>query len=371
MEPVKIPVAGPSLGKREVEYVTDCIRSGLISSIGPYVTRFEKGFSAYCGCKFGIATNSGTTALHLAFATLQLQPGDEVIMPTLTMIACPNAVSYCGAKPRLVDAERETWNMDVEAAKSTLTRRAKGILAVHTYGHPVSLDPLMEFARTRGLWVLEDCAEAHGAEYRGRRVGSFGEMACYSFYANKIISTGEGGMIVTNNEELAERARWLRGHAFGRGGKHFWHEEIGFGYRMSALQAAVGLAQLENIDKYVDARRRHAYLYNSLLAGLKGLTLPPEAPYAKNVYWMYSILIDKDFGMTRDELISRLARDGVETRTFFYPVHQQPPYRTAYAGEAFPVADELSMRGMNLPSGNNLNEEDIRFVVDRVRSYVG
>jgi len=362
---IRIPVCSPEIGEKEVEYVAKCVRSGWISSIGEYVTTFEKKFAGYCGCKFGVATNSGTTALHLALATLDVKEGDEVIIPTFTMIATPNAVTYTGAKPVLVDAELYTWNMNVSKIPEKITERTKVILPVHTYGHPVDMKPILEIAEQHDLYVIEDAAEAHGAEYSGKRTGSLGEVGCFSFYANKIITTGEGGMLVTNNEEIAEKARWLRSHAFGRHGKHFYHEAIGFNYRMSALQAAFGLAQLERIAEFVSKRRNNAKLYNSLLSELEGkVTLPPEAPWAKNVYWMYSVLIEENFGLSRNDLMEKLEQQGIETRTFFYPIHLQPIYATQFNPADYPVADLLSKKGVNLPSGNNLTPSEIEQVCE-------
>jgi len=370
MHKIRIPVCAPKVGENEVRHVVECVRSTWISGISEYVEKFEEKFAEYCGCKYGVATNSGTTALHLALATLNIGKKDEVIIPAFTMIATANVVAYTGAKLVLVDAEPDTWNVDVSKIEEKLTRHAKAIMPVHTYGHPVDMDPVLELAEKHGLYVVEDAAEAHGAAYKGRRTGSIGNMGCFSFYANKIITTGEGGMIVTNNEELAEKAKWLRGHAFGRCGKHFYHETLGFGYRMSALQAAVGLAQLEHIDDFVSMRRNNAKLYSSLLSELGDkITLPPEARWAKNVYWMYSILIEDDFGMSRDDLMKNLEIEGIETRTFFYPIHVQPIYARQFQGEKFPVADQLSAKGINLPSGNTLTSNEIRYVCERIKKY--
>lgn len=367
---MKIPVCDPKTGEEEVRYVSECIRSSWISGISEYVKAFEEEFANYCGCKYGIATNSGTTALHLALATLDIRKEHEVIIPTFTMIATANAVAYTGAKPVLVDAELSTWNIDVSKIEEKITKRTKAIIPVHTYGHPVDTQPILELADKYELYIIEDAAEAHGAEYRGNKTGSLGDMGCFSFYANKIITTGEGGMIVTNDEELAEKARWLRAHAFGRHGKHFYHEALGFGYRMSALQAAFGLAQLGRINEFVLTRRNNARLYNSLLSELgEKITLPPEAPWAKNVYWMYSILIQDEFDISRYELMKRLELDGIETRTFFYPIHNQPIYAKHYHGESFPVANELSRKGVNLPSGNNLTAEEIEYVCECIKKY--
>jgi perosamine synthetase len=364
-----IPVSAPRLGEKEVQYVTECIRSGWISGISRYVEEFEKRFSEYCGCKYGIATGSGTTALHLALATLGIEKNCEVIIPSFTMVATANAVTYTNSKPILVDAELDTWNIDVSKIEQHITKHTKAIMPVHTYGHPVDMDVILEFREKHRLFVVEDAAEAHGAEYKGKKTGSIGDIGCFSFYANKIITTGEGGMIVTSNEELAEKARWLRAHAFGKHGKHFYHEALGFGYRMSGLQAALGLAQLEHISEFVSIRRDNARLYNSLLSEVEGITLPPEASWAKNVYWMYSVLIQDDFGMSRDALMKKLELDGIETRTFFYPIHVQPVYARQYQGESFPVADELSRRGINLPSGNNLKADDIMYICECIKKY--
>jgi perosamine synthetase len=363
---VKIPVAEPLLIGREHEYVTEALKSGWISSQGKYITEFEEKFSRYCGARYGIATSSGTTALHLALAALNIGKGDEVIIPTFTMIATANAVTYTGAKPVLVDSETETWNLNTEKIEEKITPKTKAIIAVHTYGHPVDMAPVLDLAETYGLYVIEDAAEAHGAEYKGMKIGGLGDVGCFSFYANKIITTGEGGMVITSNEEIAEKARILRAHAFSED-RHFWHRYLGFNYRMSNLQAAIGVAQLENIDNLVEIRRRNAKIYNALMENINGITLPPEARWAKNVYWMYSILVEDNFGMNRDELMKELRKDGIESRTFFYPIHVQPIYSQLYKNEKFPVADELSRKGINLPSGSTLTEEDIEYIVSSIK----
>jgi perosamine synthetase len=366
----RISVASPLITHSDILKVGECLKSGWISGISPYVEEFERKFAEYCGCKYGVATNSGTTALHLALATLKVGPGDEVIIPTFTMIATANAVAYTGAKPVLVDSEAETWNIDPRKIESKINKKTKVIMPVDTYGHPANMDAIREIAVKHGLHIVEDAAEAHGAEYKSRKAGSLGDVGCFSFYANKIITTGEGGMLVTNDFDLAERARWLRAHAFGRGGKHFYHEEIGFGYRMSGLQAALGISQLSRLTQNVERRRKNARLYNELLSGLGDkVILPPEAPWAKNVYWMYSILVRKGFGVSRNKLIELLAREGIESRTFFYPIHVQPAYSSLASSGAFPVADTLSRSGINLPSGNDLTEQQIHDVCDAVKRH--
>jgi len=362
----KIFIAEPKLNGKELEYVTNCIETNWISSKGSYVTEFEDKFSEYCGAKYGIATSSGTTALHLALAALGVKRGDEVIIPTFTMIATANAVRYTGAKPILVDSEPIMWNMDVSKIKARITERTKAIIPVHIYGHPVDMDPLMDLAEDHDLYVVEDAAEAHGAEYNGKRTGGIGHVGCFSFYANKIITTGEGGMVVTSDEDIDAKARLLVNHAL-EDEKRFWHRYVGFNYRMTNLQAAVGVAQLERIDAFVQTRRRNAKLFNSLLSSVDGLTLPVEEKRVKNVYWLYSILVEKSFGLTRDMLRQRLEAEGVETRNFFYPIHAQPVYARYYKNEGFPVAEDISGKGINLPSGNTLTEENVEFIANLIK----
>ncbi len=364
-----IPVCEPNLGKKELEYVTDCIKTNWISSKGKYITDFEEKFSRYCGAKYGIATCNGTTALHLALASLGIKSGDEVILPTFTMIATANSIMYTGAKPVLVDSEPETWNIDPTKIEEKITNNTKAIMVMHTYGHPVDMDPVLEIARNHDLCVVEDAAEAHGAEYKGKRVGALGDASCFSFYANKIITTGEGGMVITNDENIAEMARLLRDQAFEP--KRFLHRYIGFNYRMTNMQAAIGAAQMDLIDESVETRRRNASLYNSLLRDVNGITLPPEAPWAKNVYWMYTVLVEDSFGMERDRLMAYLKEKGVDTRSAFYPIHIQPVYAKHYKGEKYPAAEELGRKGVNLPSGNTLTEDQIKFVAETIASAEG
>jgi len=358
-----IHVCEPKVGAKELEYVVDCIKTNWISSKGKYITEFEEKFSKYCGAKFGIACSSGTTALHLALASAGIKSGDEVIIPDFTMIATANSVTYTGAKFTLVDSEPEYWNIDSNKIEEKITKRTKAVMVVHTYGHSCDMNPIRDIAKSHDLLVIEDAAEAHGAEYKGRKTGGLGDMGCFSFYANKIITTGEGGMVVTNNEEFAERARMLRDQAFEKE-KRFWHRQLGFNYRLTNLQAAVGVAQFEHIDEFVETRRRNALYYNSLLEKVEGITFPPEAKWAKNVYWMYTILIEKNFGLSRDDLMIRLKEKGVDSRRAFYPVHTQPLYVEQFTGQKFPVADQLSDKGVYLPSGNTLTKEQIDQVVE-------
>ena len=360
-----IPVAETLLDGNELQYVTDCIRSNWVSSEGLYVRRFEEAFAAAAGCRFGIACSSGTAALHLLLSTCGLESGDEVIIPAFTMIATANAVTYTGATPVLVDAEQATWNIDAGLVERKITPRTRAIVAVHTYGHPADADPLRALAEKHGLLLLEDAAEAHGAIYRGRSVGSLGKAAIFSFYGNKIVTTGEGGMITTNDEGLASLARQLRGHAISPQ-RHFWHEYVGFNYRMTNLQAAVGLAQTERIDALVETRRHNARSYHERLSAVPGLTLPVEKSDVKNVFWMYALLVEGAFRLSRNELRDALALRGIETRSMFIPIHLQPIYRHLFRGERYPVAEALCRKGLYLPSGPGLSAEEIDFIAAEI-----
>lgn len=361
-----IPVCEPTLGGNEKKYVLDCLETNWISSAGKYIPAFEEQFAAECNCRYGIACANGTVALHLALAALGLEPGDEVILPTFTMIATINAVTYTGATPVLIDSEPDTWNMDVGQLAGKITAKTKAIIPMHTYGHPVDMDPVMELAGKHGLFVLEDAAEAHGAEYKGRRAGGLGHAASFSFYANKIITTGEGGIITTNDAKLADLTRNLRDHAFSAE-RHFWHKYVGFNYRMTNLQAAVGLAQVEQMGRFIENRRRNAALYTELLKEIPGIVTPPEADWAKNVFWMYSILVEDEFGMSRDRLRAYLAANGIETRTFFIPMHLQPIYYEKFKGQRYPVSEMLCRKGFYLPSASSLTHAQIRYIVEVVR----
>jgi perosamine synthetase len=358
-----IPVYEPLLGEKELEYVTDCVCSGWVSSLGSYVVRFEESFARFCGVRYGTAVANGTVALHLALRTLDIGPGDEVIVPTLTFVATASAVAHAGARPVFVDAEPDTWNLDPAQVEAAITPRTRAIIPVHLYGHPVDMEPILALAEKHKLWVIEDAAESHGAEYKGRRVGGLGHLGCFSFYGNKIITTGEGGMVVTDDQELAQRATFLKDHAMSSV-KRYWHPEIGFNYRLTNLQAALGVAQMERIDEVIRIKRQHAAYYNALLANVPGLTLPPEAPWALSVYWMYSVLVEEAYGVGRDELMARLQERGIDSRPFFYPIHTMPPYA---AGERFPVAEELSRKGINLPSAATLTEDQIAFIAETLR----
>lgn len=358
-----IHVCEPTLRGNEKRYVNECLDGNWISSAGRFITAFERAFADACETKYAVACTSGTTALHLAMATMDLGPGDEVILPTFTMIATVNAVAYTGAKPVLVDSEPETWNIDMNQVADKITRKTRLVVPVHTYGHPAEMDSLMALADKHGFTVLEDAAEAHGATYKGRKVGGLGHAAAFSFYANKNITTGEGGMITTNDEAFAKTSRTLRDHAFSPE-RHFWHKFRGFNYRMTNLQAAIGLAQVERLDELVARRRENAALYNLLLADVPGIVRPPQAAHVENVFWMYCALVREEFGMSRDALRRFLGGEGIETRTFFIPIHLQPIYYSFFKGQRFPVAESLCKGGLYFPSSASLTNDDIHFVAE-------
>ena len=366
MEKKHIPVSEPLLGGNEEKYVLECVRSSWISSLGKFIQQFEEGFARFCGTKYGVAVMNGTAALQLALAALGIREGDEVIIPDLTFVATANAVKYLGAKPVFVDSEKSSWNIDPEKIEAVITNRTKAIIAVDIYGHPCNMDPIMEIAKKHNLFVIEDAAEAHGAEYKGRKVGSIGHVSCFSFYGNKIITTGEGGMCVTNDAALTDRMRFLRDHAMDPA-RRYWHPELGYNFRMTNIQAAIGVAQLEQIGKFIAAKIRNAALYQSLLKNVKGIALQPQMPWAKSVYWMHSVLVDeKLFGCSREELMARLKARGIDSRPFFYPMHELPMYSKGYSDRDFPVAAELASKGINLPSSVKLSEQDIRYVCKAV-----
>jgi perosamine synthetase len=370
-----IPVFEPLLGEEEIENVMKALRNNEISgTCGKYIDEFEKKFSQYCGCKYGVATTSGTAALHLALACLDAKEGDEVVLSALTNIATAYAVVYCNARPVVVDSEPVTWNINTDKIEEKITEKTRVILPVHLYGHPCDMDPIVRIARKYGLYIVEDACEAHGAEYfskednKWERVGSIGDIGCFSFYSNKIITTGEGGMIVTNNKEICEKARLLKNLAFSKD-LRFRHDYLGFNYRMTNLQAAIGEAQVDKIDRVIERKRYIAKRYNDGLKGLKGVVLPVEMDWAKNVYWMYSILVEGEFGISRDELIEKLKEREIETRTFFIPMNLQPVFKKMglFERERYPIAEELSQKGLYLPSGIGLKEEEIDYVIKTIK----
>ena len=356
----RIPVAAPVLGDEELANVVEAVRSGWISSRGVFIGEFERQFAAFCGVRHGIAVTNGTTALHLSLLAAGVRPGDEVLVPTLTFVATANVVRYCGATPVFVDSDRATWQLDPGLLEAKVTERTRAIIPVHLYGHPCDMDPILELAGRRGLTVIEDAAEAHGARYRGRVVGGLGSVGCFSFYGNKLITTGEGGICLTDDGALAERLRLLRDHGMDPK-RPYWHETIGFNYRMTNLQAAVGVAQVAKLTGFIARKREIAAWYREALeplARLGRISLHPTAPWAENVFWMYSVLLE-DVRTSLDEVRSRLDDRGVDSRPFFHPMHTLPPYAT---GERLPVAEDLAARGLNLPSGVGLERDQIERV---------
>ena len=321
-----IPVSEPLLDERALTYVQEAMRTGWISSEGRFIAEFEHRWAEYCGVTNGIAVCNGTVALELAMAVLALPVGSEVILPSFTIISCVSAVLRTGCRPVLVDCEPDTWCLDIAEVRRKITGKTRAVMPVHIYGHMADMNPLMELAHEFGLAIIEDAAEAHGAEYHHRRAGGIGTIGCFSFYANKIVTTGEGGMIVTNDPKLAERARSLRNLAFRRD-KRFLHTEIGYNFRMTNLQAAIGLAQVERIEDHLNRKRRMAALYEERLRKIKGLRLPVERPNVKNVYWMYGIVLDDRIEIDAATLGACLKKEGIDTRPFFLGMHEQPVLR--------------------------------------------
>lgn len=360
-----IPVAAPVLAGREKEYVADCMESGWISSAGKYVELFEAEFAKFCGVRHAVSCCNGTAALHLSLAALGVGPGDEVIVPTLTFVATANAVTYCGARPVFVDSEPETWNLDPAQVAAKITPRTKGIVAVHLYGNPVDVDALRGLASRHGLFLLEDAAEAHGALHGGRPAGSLGDIAAFSFYGNKIIATGEGGMVTTDDDALAARVRLLRGQGMDPE-RRYWFPVVGYNYRMMNIPAAIGLAQLECAGWHTGRRREVVEAYKRLLGSVAGLGWQAERAWARHAYWMFTVVLRDGGADERDRLMGRLLDAGVETRPVFYPVHSLPPYREAARDEEFPVAEGLARRGLSLPTWAGLSDEDLSYVCERL-----
>ncbi|MFC1920724.1 DegT/DnrJ/EryC1/StrS family aminotransferase [Chloroflexota bacterium] len=358
-----IPVNEPIFTGNEKKYLNQCIDEGWISSEGPFVREFEDKFSAYLGLEHGIAVCNGTAALETAVAAAGIGKGDEVIMPAFTIISCALGIIRCGATPVLVDSEPETWNMDTSRIEARITENTRAIMPVHIYGHPVYMDTVMELAEKYNLVVIEDAAEVHGAEYKGKKAGSIGHAGCFSFYANKIITSGEGGMVVTGDETIAERARDYRNLSF-RPEKRFYHTELGYNFRMTNLQAAVALAQLERIDEHIRIKRSMAAAYEERLKDLDAIRLPVEKEWAKNVYWMYGIELKDSACMDNETLAAGMAEKQIGTRPFFLGMHEQPVFQGMglFREESYPVAEKLARRGLYLPSGLALTEEQIDIV---------
>ena len=363
-----IPVNEPLLNGNEKKYLLDCLETGWISSEGPFVKEFEKKFAARVNRKHGIAVCNGTAALDAAIEALGVGPGDEVIMPTFTIISCISQVVRSGAKPILVDSDPITWNMDVSQIEAKITERTKVIMVVHMYGLPVDIDPVLDLAKNRGLKVLEDAAQMIGQTYKGQPCGSFGDISTFSFYPNKNITTGEGGMIVTNDDDLAEDCRSLRNLCF-QTNKRFVHERMGWNLRMTNLQAALGLAQLERLDEFVRRKREMGRLYTEFFSETPGIELPLQhTDFAENIYWVYGLVLHDSLGMNAEEAMKRLAGTGIGTRPFFFPMHQQPVLRRMglFEGETYPVAERLYKQGFYVPSGLALKDEQLERCAETV-----
>lgn len=364
-----ISIANPILNGNEKKYIDECVDTGWISANGRFIREFEQKFAEYCGSKYALACCNGTVTLHLALLALGIGPGDEVIMPTLTYIATANAVRYCGAVPVFVDSEPDTWNIDPKAIEAKITNRTKAIIPVHLYGLACDMDAIMEIARRHGLRVLEDAAEAHGATWGGKRVGSMGDIGSFSFFGNKIITCGEGGMVITDSEELYEKMKLLRSQGVDPN-KRYWHTITAYNYRMTNMQAALGLAQLENIQWHLDQRQRVNALYNKYLPMLGDLVSVQTVPEkATHVYWMNSVLLSEKVKRSRDEVMARMEEKNIEMRPLFYPMHIMPPYLDT-AVKA-PVAESLARRGINLPSHGMLTEEQVKYIVESLAESIG
>ena len=371
-----IRVSAPFLGDREVELVAECVRSGWVSSRGAYLEEFEREWAGLCGRRHGVAVCNGTAALELGVRLLELDPGDEIIMPTFTIISCALAAIRNGCVPVLVDCDPSTWCVDVSKIEDRISSKTRAIMPVHVYGHPVDMDPLLHIADRYDLRVVEDAAEAHGAAYLSRANGSaaswvpcggMGDVSAFSFYANKLVTTGEGGMLVTDDDRLASRARSLRNLAFGAG-QRFVHDDLGFNFRMTNLQAALGVAQISRFEETIQRKRAIADRYTHAFERVEGVQLPSEKPWARSVYWMYGIVLNESLKTDSTGLSRRLAAAGIETRPFFLGIHQQPALRRLgwFGGETYPEAERIARGGLYLPSGPNLRDDEVDLVIDQV-----
>lgn len=355
-----IPVNRPDLGGREREYLLECIDTGWISSEGPFIDRFEKAMAAKMGRRHGIAVANGTVAIDVAVAALKIQPGDEIILPTFTIISCAAAIVRAGAIPVVVDSDPATWNMDVTKIAERITPRTRAIMVAHIYALPVDMGPVLELAKERGLAIIEDAAEMHGQTWNGRPCGGFGDVSTLSFYPNKHVTTGEGGMVLTDDDALAARCRSLRNLCFIPE-QRFLHEELGWNFRMTNLQAALGVAQVERLEEFVARKRRMGARYNELLANIPGLELSPiSASYADSIYWVYGMVLADSVPFDAREAMARLARKGIGTRPFFWPMHEQPVFHKMglLRNESHPVAERLARRGFYIPSGLGMTDEE-------------
>lgn len=357
-----IPVASPDISELEERYVQEAVRSGWVSSIGAFVDRFERDFATFCETEHGVAVSNGTDALLVTLKAAGVGPGDEVIVPALTFVAVPAVVLHLGAQPVLADIHPDYWCLDPLAVERAISPKTKAIVVVHLYGHPADMDPILELARSRRIAVIEDGAEAHGARYKNRRVGSLGDAGCFSFYGNKIITTGEGGMVVTNNAALAERVRMLKDHAMDPM-RRYYHPEAGYNCRMTNLQAALGCAQLERIEVLLAQRAQLLTWYREGIASTPRVTLNPKMPWADPVNWMVCVLLDPQMAHYRDRIQGELKEAGIDTRPFFVPLPEMPPYKNARLVGAstsdVPVAYAVGAAGFNMPSSPTLQDQQI------------
>ena len=368
-----IPVNRPLLDGKEKQYLCECIDTGWISSEGPFVRQLEAHFETLCERRHGIAVSNGSAALDIALASLDLKPGDEVILPTFTIISCVQAVLRTGATPVLVDCDALTWNMDVGQIEALITKRTRAIMAVHIYGLPCDMDEILALAEKYHLLVIEDAAEAHGLTYKGRPCGSFGDVSTFSFYPNKLVTTGEGGLVLTNNDEIAERLRSKRNLCF-QAAQRFVHEDLGWNMRMSNLQAAVGCAQVERLPEFVTLKRSIGSRYMDLLSGQPMLQLPlPATNAAENIYWVFGIVIDPDVGRDARDVMNALNAVGIQTRPFFWPLHEQPILlrQGMFAGVKLPVAERIARFGFYIPSGVGTTSEEQSIVALRLKETLG
>ena len=367
-----IPVNTPLLDGNEKKYLCECIDTEWISSEGPFVKKLESGMAEYVGRKYGVAVCNGSAALDLAVEALDLQKGDEVILPAFTIISCAASLVRKGFNPVLVDSDPYTWNMDVTQIEDRITSKTKAIMVVHLYGLPVDMDVVMEIAERHHLYVIEDGAEAHGLEYRGKKCGSFGTISAMSFYPNKHITTGEGGMVLVDDEQLQERCLLFRNLCHSKD-RRFYHEELGYNFRMSNLQAAVGVAQLEKIEEHLKLKRETGRSYQEKLKGVQGIQLPLEqTEYAQNLYWVFGLVLDKDVSWNAQEMMKKMMERNIGCRSFFYPMHLQPVFRKMglFIGESYPVAENLGERGFYIPSGLGLTEEQRGYIAEQVRDCI-
>jgi len=361
-----IAVAKPFFDDEEIELVNECMVSGWVSSGGNFVRQFEKMFAEYSGCNYAISCNSGTAALHLILLAYGIGMGDEVIVPTLSFIATANAVSYTGATPVFVDSDVETWNIDPDKIENAITEKTKAIMPVHLYGHPADMDPINRLAEKYSLKVIEDAAEAQGAYYKNKIVGSLSDAAAFSFFGNKIITTGEGGMVVTNDPKIANRCVLFRDHGMTVD-KRYWHEVIGYNYRMTNIQAAIGVAQMNKINKIVEKKKSIALEYEKHLKNVNGITLPPNKEWADNIYWLYTVLVDESkTGFNVSSLISEFMKHDIDSRIVFYPIHTQPIYKH---NMQLPVAESIHASGISLPSAPDISNDEIREVCTIIKTY--